>query len=72
MPAVLMELGFINNDMDNAVKKLAPAYGISEEELKEQMSYNGTIYSTQLTGVEKMSEAMARMGNMSGNFCIRN
>ncbi len=55
-------IDYINNDMDNAVKKLAPAYGISEEELKEQMSYNGTIYSTQLTGVEKMSEAMARMG----------
>lgn len=55
-------IDYINNDMDNAVKKLAPVYGISQEELKEQMSYNGTIYSTQLTGVEKMSEAMARMG----------
>lgn len=53
---------YINSHKKEAAALLAPVYGITEEELLEQMNYNGTIYSTQLTGVEKMSEAMARMG----------
>ncbi|MEG0542344.1 MAG: ABC transporter substrate-binding protein, partial [Angelakisella sp.] len=38
-------IDYINNNMDEAVAILAPGYGISEKELKSQMTYNGTIYS---------------------------
>lgn len=53
---------YINNNKDEAAKHLAPVYGISEEELLEQMGYNGTIYSTKLSGIEKMSRAMEETG----------
>ena len=42
--------------------QLAPVYGITEQELKEQMDYNGCIYNTELLGVEKFAQAMYEMG----------
>ena len=36
--------------------------GITEQELKEQMDYNGCIYNTELLGVEKFAQAMYEMG----------
>ncbi|MEG0754288.1 MAG: ABC transporter substrate-binding protein, partial [Angelakisella sp.] len=60
-------IDYINNNMDEAVAILAPGYGISEKELKSQMTYNGTIYSTRLEGVEKLSTAMQEMGFTKGN-----
>ncbi len=53
---------YINNNMDEAVAMLAPIYGIDEATLKKQMTYNGTIYSTQLTGIDKLAEEMYRIG----------
>lgn len=55
-------IDYINTQRDEALALLAPVYGISEEELAEQIGYGGTIYSTSLTGIEKMSQAMAEMG----------
>ncbi|PWM39979.1 MAG: ABC transporter substrate-binding protein [Clostridiales bacterium] len=55
-------IAFINDNMDEAVRLLAPVYGIPEDELKAQMTYNGTIYSNRLEGIEKLSDAMQRMG----------
>ena len=62
MEALEESIDYINNNKEEAVALLAPMYGITEEELLEQMSYNGTIYSTKLQGIEKMSQAMAEMG----------
>ena len=58
---------FINNNIDETVRLLAPIYGIAEDELKSQMTYNGTIYSNRLEGVAELSEAMQRMGFTKGN-----
>ncbi len=58
---------YINNNMDEAVTLLAPVYGISEAELKAQMSYNGSIYSNRLEGIERLSAAMQDMGFTKGN-----
>lgn len=55
-------IDYINNNKEEAAALLAPIYGITEKELLEQMNYNGTIYSTELKGIEKMSQAMAEMG----------
>ncbi len=55
-------INYINHNKEEAATLLAPLYGITEAELLEQMSYNGTIYSTELYGIEKMSQAMAEMG----------
>lgn len=55
-------IDYINNNKEEAASLLAPVYGITKEELLEQMSYNGTIYSTELSGVEKMSQAMEETG----------
>lgn len=60
-------IAFINGNMGEAVRLLAPIYGISEEELAAQMTYHGTIYSNRLEGVEKLSEAMQRIGFTKGN-----
>lgn len=62
MEALEESIDYINNNKAEAAALLAPAYGITEEELLEQMNYNGTIYSTELTGIEKISQAMAEMG----------
>ncbi|HML36392.1 MAG TPA: ABC transporter substrate-binding protein [Bacillota bacterium] len=53
---------YINNNMDEAVATLAPVYGVDEATLKKQMTYNGTIYSTRLTGIDKLAEEMYRIG----------
>lgn len=55
-------IDYINNNMDEAVSTLAPVYDIDEASLKEQMTYNGTIYSNQLTGIDKLAEEMYRIG----------
>lgn len=55
-------IDYINTNMEDAVAALAPIYGISEEELYEQMTYQGTIYSNRLEGIDQLSEAMQRMG----------
>ena len=61
-------IDYINNNMDEAIRILAPVYGITEEELKAQMSYGGTIYSSDLQGVEKIKTAMYEMGFISENY----
>ena len=53
---------YINNHMEEACEELAPVYGISAEELYAQMTYNGTIYSTELEGIEAMRDAMFQCG----------
>ncbi|MCI8517811.1 MAG: ABC transporter substrate-binding protein [Hungatella sp.] len=60
-------IDYINENMDECVRILAPVYGVSEEELRRQMTHNGTIYSNRLEGVEKISEAMERMGFTKDN-----
>lgn len=55
-------IDYINDNLDQAVKQLAPYYGIPEEDLRSQMTYNGSIYSKKLQGVEELSAAMQRMG----------
>lgn len=61
-------IDYINQNKEEAIKKLAPLYGISEEELSEQMGYNDTIYSSHLEGVEKMKQAMYDMGFLKKNL----
>lgn len=63
---------YINNNMEEAIQILAPIYGITEEELREQMSYGGTIYSGELQGVEKIKTAMFEMGFISENYDYEN
>lgn len=55
-------IDYINENREEAVALLAPIYGITEEELAEQMGYDGTIYSMELRGVEKLNKAMYEMG----------
>lgn len=55
-------IDYINSNMDEAVTILAPVYGIDEASLKKQMTYNGTIYSNQLTGLDKLAGEMYRIG----------
>ncbi|MBK5261222.1 MAG: ABC transporter substrate-binding protein [Peptostreptococcaceae bacterium] len=59
-------IDFINNNMDEAVSILAPVYGIDESTLKAQMTYNGTIYSNELIGIQKLADEMYRI-NMLKN-----
>jgi len=61
-------IDYINNNPEETVKILAPIYGITEEELREQMSYGGTIYSSDLQGVETIKTAMYEMGFISENY----
>ena len=65
--ALQKSVDYINNNLDEAVKLLAPIYNLSEEELKEQMTYEGTIYSTRLEGVQTLSKAMYEMGFIKSN-----
>lgn len=53
---------YIANNLDQAAAQLAPVYGITPQELRQQMDYNGCIYNTELLGVEKMAQAMYEMG----------
>ncbi len=55
-------IAYINENMEECVRILAPVYGISEDELMEQMTYNGTIYSNRLEGIPELSAAMQSMG----------
>ena len=54
-------IDFINNNMDESVSILAPIYGIDEAALKVQMTYNGTIYSNELLGIEKLADEMFKI-----------
>lgn len=58
-------IDYINDNREEAVSLLAPVYGITEEELSEQMGYNGTIYSGELNGIETFSARMKDMGFIS-------
>lgn len=60
-------IDYINNNMEECVQILSPVYGISEEALMEQMTYNGTIYSNRLEGIPQLSAAMEKMGLTKGN-----
>ncbi|MCI8888296.1 MAG: ABC transporter substrate-binding protein [Hungatella sp.] len=60
-------IDYINENMEECVRILAPIYGVSQEDLMEQMTYNGTIYSNQLKGVPQISAAMQKTGFTSGN-----
>lgn len=62
LDALQEAIDYINENREEAVALLAPIYGITEEELAEQMGYDGTIYSTELRGVEKLNRAMYEMG----------
>lgn len=55
-------IDYINNNMDEAVAILAPIYDVDKATLKKQMTYNGTIYSNELTGIDKLAEEMYRIG----------
>lgn len=61
-------IAYINENTEEAIRILAPLYGLSEAELKEQMSYGGTIYSSDLCGVEPIKEAMHDMGFLKENY----
>ena len=63
-----VSIDYINNNMEEVIGILAPVYGITEEELREQMSYGGTIYSGTLQGVETIKTAMYEMGFISENY----
>ena len=60
--ALNQAIDYINNNLDEAVELLAPIYGIDEEALREQMTYRGTIYSNELTGLDKLAKEMYRIG----------
>lgn len=61
LEALQEAIDYINNNTADAVKLLAPLYGISEDELTKQMA-GGTIYSRELHGIKTLSDAMQRMG----------
>ncbi|MGL5437558.1 MAG: ABC transporter substrate-binding protein [Lachnospiraceae bacterium] len=62
LEALEESVNYINENRGEAVRLLAPVYGISEEELDAQMGYNGTIYSMELNGIEIFSRRMYEMG----------
>lgn len=63
-------IDYINNNPDEAIEILAPLYGISEAELKEQMGYGGTIYTNALENVAPIKKAMYEMGYISEDFPV--
>lgn len=65
--ALERSIEYLNQNMEECVRILAPVYGVSEEALLEQMTYNGTIYSSRLEGVPELSAAMQQMGLTQGN-----
>lgn len=65
--ALERSIEYLNQNMEECVRILAPVYGVSEEALLEQMTYNGTIYSSRLEGVPELSAAMQQMGLTRGN-----
>ncbi len=62
LDALQEAIDYINQNREEAVKLLAPVYGISEEALAEQMGGDGTIYSRELKGIERMSRTMYETG----------
>ena len=60
--ALRESVDYINENREEAVRLLAPVYGITEAELEAQMGYNGTIYSTELDGIGEFSRRMHEMG----------
>lgn len=63
-------IDYINNNPEEAIKILAPLYGISEDELREQMSFGGTIYTNALENVAPIKTAMYEMGYISEDFAV--
>jgi NitT/TauT family transport system substrate-binding protein len=55
----------INADLPAAAERLAPVYGVDAAMLLSEMSYNGTIYSTALSGVDEFAVAMVKLGFLS-------
>lgn len=51
-------ISYINNNMEEAATILSSIYKIPEDELIEQMTYNGTIYSMELKGLQKLADEM--------------
>lgn len=62
LKALNQAIDFINENMEEAVDILAPIYGIDEASLKAQMTYNGTIYSNELEGIERLAKEMHAIG----------
>ncbi len=65
LEALQESVDYINENREEAVRLLAPVYGITEAQLEAQMGYNGTIYSTELNGVGHFSRRMEEMGFIS-------
>lgn len=61
-------IDYINHNMDEAVDILAPIYDVDKATLKKQMTYNGTIYSNELTGIDKLAEEMYRIGMLKNKI----
>ena len=55
----------MNADLPAAAKRFAPQYGVEDETLLAEMTYQGSIYQTELHGVEPFAQAMARLGLLS-------
>lgn len=64
-------IDYINGNMDEAAAMLAPVYDVDEAVLKAQMTRHGTIYSNQLTGIEKLAEEMYRIGALRNPIDFR-
>lgn len=65
LEALREAVDYINENRQEAVRLLAPVYGITEEELDAQMGEGETIYSTDLEGIEIFSRRMYEMGFLS-------
>lgn len=61
LAALQESVNYINENREESIALLAPLYGITEAELAAQMGFNGTIYSTELTGIETFSRRMYEM-----------
>ncbi len=61
-------IAYINENREEAIRILAPLYGISEDALREQMSYGGTEYTGYLEGVAPLKQAMYEMGFLSKEY----
>jgi NitT/TauT family transport system substrate-binding protein len=62
LDALKEAIDYINENMEEASRLLAPIYGVPQEELLKQMSYQGTIYSTRLVGLQKLADQMLALG----------
>jgi NitT/TauT family transport system substrate-binding protein len=64
-------IDYINGNMEKAVAMLAPIYDVDEAVLRAQMTRNGTIYSNQLIGIDKLAEEMYRIGAIKNPIDLR-